>query len=212
MPDVGDNWRLAVWALLGLAVAMRLCFHLRQAQRGEALLPDAGAVRREGRLSLAVRSVGFVLMLAFFVLYGVDAPSLRFAAVAVPAPVRWAGLLLGLGSLGLWTWTHLALGRYWSAQLTLRTGHQLVTAGPYRRVRHPMYTAVFIWVTCLAIVAANWLFLLLAAAIIAVLMARVPKEEQMLLQALGPPYRDYLDRTGRYFPKMRRDAGDRVAR
>jgi protein-S-isoprenylcysteine O-methyltransferase Ste14 len=204
--DLEAKWRLAVGTLLGLAIAMRLFFHLRLALQGEALLPDKNAIQQEGRLSLAIRVLGFLLMLALLALFAVDSPRLRFAGIALPQWIRWAGLLIGVGSVAFWTWTHVALGRFWSAQLTLRQDHQLVTVGPYRWVRHPMYAALFVWITCVALVAANWLFVVFALATIAMLLARTPKEEAMMLQAFGARYSAYASRTGRFFPKLNHPA------
>jgi len=61
----------------------------------------------------------------------------------MPAWSRWLGVALGIVSLQLFGWTHHALGRNWSTRLVIKEGHSLVTSGPYRWVRHPMYTAIF---------------------------------------------------------------------
>lgn len=195
---------MAVWTLMGLAFAMRSGFAIWSVRHGESVMPDAGAVMREGRVTYVARIVVAVFWIALFVSYGVDARWVRFANIGMPDQIRWAGLLVGLGSLAFWTWTHIALGQQWSVQLILREKHQLITTGPYRRVRHPMYTSVLLWVTSLAIVSANWLFVILAAAGIGVILSRVPKEEQMMLRAFGQEYDAYMKRTGRYFPRVRR--------
>ena len=94
-----------------------------------------------------------------------------------------------------------ALGKEWSPQLQLREEHHLVTTGPYARVRHPIYTAMFGYGTSLALVTANWVFLGLAVLVIGGLIARVPKEEQMMLEEFGEEYKAYIKNTGRFFPK-----------
>ena len=55
--------------------------------------------------------------------------------------------------------------------------------------------------TGLALVTANWVFVVLAVAIIAGLFARVPKEEQMMIEEFGEEYKAYKQKTGRFFPK-----------
>jgi len=56
--------------------------------------------------------------------------------------------------------------------------------------------------TSLALVTANWVFVVLAVAVIAGLFARVPKEEKMMIETFGDEYTAYMQRTGRYFPKL----------
>jgi protein-S-isoprenylcysteine O-methyltransferase Ste14 len=53
----------------------------------------------------------------------------------------------------------------------------------------------------LALVAANWVFVVLAVAMLAGLAARVPKEEQMMLKEFGEEYEAYMQKTGRFWPK-----------
>jgi protein-S-isoprenylcysteine O-methyltransferase Ste14 len=123
--------------------------------------------------------------------------------LSIPLPdwLRWAGYAAGLAGLGLWTWTQAALGTAWSPQLQLRGEHRLVTTGPYAWVRHPLYSAMLLWGTGVALVTANWVFVLMAAAVIIGMAARVPREEQMMLEAFGDEYRTYMGRTGRFLPK-----------
>jgi protein-S-isoprenylcysteine O-methyltransferase Ste14 len=64
-----------------------------------------------------------------------------------------------------------------------------------------MYTAIFVWIASLAVVAANWFFVLAAAGTIAVLVVRTPKEEQMMLSMFAARYVEYMKRTGKYLPR-----------
>jgi protein-S-isoprenylcysteine O-methyltransferase Ste14 len=145
--------------------------------------------------------VAFFLLIALLVLYAINSPWMEALSIPLPGWLRWVGFALGLASLALWTWTQAALGKEWSPQLQLREEHHLVTTGPYARVRHPLYTAMFGWGTALALVTANWVFVVLAVAVIAGLFTRVPKEEQMMIEEFGEEYRAYMKRTGRFFPR-----------
>lgn len=120
----------------------------------------------------------------------------------MPDWLRWAGLALGLVGLGLWTWAQAVLGKEWSPQLQLREQHRLVTSGPYTWMRHPMYTAMFGVGIALALLAANWCFVLFAVAMIAGFVVRAPREERMMLEAFEEEYQLYMQRTGRFFPKL----------
>jgi protein-S-isoprenylcysteine O-methyltransferase Ste14 len=120
----------------------------------------------------------------------------------LPDWLRWAGFGLGLFSVAFWTWTQVTLDTQWSAQLQLTRDHHLVTTGPYARIRHPLYLAMFGWAAALGLLTANWIFVAVALLSIAGTIARVPKEEQMMIEAFGNAYKDYMKRTGRFFPKF----------
>ena len=180
---------------------MRVYFALQVRHAGERLMPDRKAIEREGRGMFAARVVAFFLLIALLVLYALNSPWIGALSIPLPGWLRWAGFALGLGSLALWVWTQVALGKEWSPQLQLREEHHLVTAGPYARVRHPLYTAMFGWGISLALVTANWIFAFIAVAMIGGLVARVPREEQMMLNEFGEEYQAYMQRAGKFFPK-----------
>jgi protein-S-isoprenylcysteine O-methyltransferase Ste14 len=126
---------------------------------------------------------------------------MRSIEFALPVSLRWAGFVLGLVSLVFWTWVQAELGKHWSAQLQLREEHHLITSGPYARIRHPLYTAMLGWAVSLALVTANWVFVLMVAFTVVGLVTRTPKEEQMMIGQFGDEYREYMRRTGRFFPR-----------
>jgi protein-S-isoprenylcysteine O-methyltransferase Ste14 len=99
-------------------------------------------------------------------------------------------------------WVQHSLGKHWSTQLRLRENHMLVTSGLYRRVRHPMYTVLFVLRLAIALATANMLILLIEGAQFAVYYARIGKEEQMMLRKFGEEYRVYMMRTGRFLPRF----------
>lgn len=182
---------------------MRIVFALRVRRAGERVMPDRQAVEREGKGMFAFRVLIGCLLLAWLVVYAINPPWLEALSVPLPDWLRWAGFALGLASLGLWTWTQVALGKEWSPQLQLRDEHHLVTTGPYTRVRHPLYTAMIGYGIGLALVTANWVFIVLAVVMIAGSVARLPREEQMMIERFGEEYTAYMQRTGRFFPKLR---------
>ena len=195
-------FRLAFWVLLAGVLVMRIAFALRVRRAGERVMPDRQAVEREGKGMFAFRVLMGCLLLAWLVVYAINPPWLEALSVPLPDWLRWAGFALGLASLGLWTWTQVALGKEWSPQLQLRDEHHLVTTGPYTRVRHPLYTAMIGYGIGLALVTANWGFIVLAVVIIAGSVARLPREEQMMIERFGDEYTTYMRRTGRFFPKL----------
>ena len=193
-------FHVAFWVLFGVVLVMRIYFALQVRRAGERVMPDREAVEHEGRGMFAARVVMFLLLLGWLAFYAINPTWLGVLSVPFPGWLRWAGFALGLASLGFWSWTQVALGKEWSPQLQLREEHHLVTTGPYSRVRHPLYTAMLGYGTSLALVTANWVFVVLAVAMIAGLFARVPREEQMMIEQFGEEYKAYMQRTGRFFP------------
>ncbi len=95
------------------------------------------------------------------------------------------------------------LGRSFSPELEITEGQALVTDGVYKQIRHPMYTAhLFLDVAQLFLlqnyIAGPAMFLTQ----IPLYLYRIPREEQMMLDAFGHSYRNYMERTGRLAPKL----------
>jgi protein-S-isoprenylcysteine O-methyltransferase Ste14 len=196
-------FRIAFLILLAGLFAMRFYFMYKVRQAGERLLPDKGAVEREGgHIVFIARVVVFLLLIAFLVMYIIGMAWIDIFSFPLPAWLRWVGFGLGLVSVVFWTWTQIHLDTQWSAQLQLRTEHQLITTGPYARIRHPLYLGMFGWAIALGLLTANWIFVAMAVLSIAGTIVRIPREEQMMIEAFGDEYTAYMQRTGRFFPKF----------
>jgi protein-S-isoprenylcysteine O-methyltransferase Ste14 len=124
-----------------------------------------------------------------------------FAERPFIAALAWAGLIPALGSLWLFWRTHKELGRNWSVSLEVRDKHELITGGVYRYVRHPMYSAFFLWAVAQALLLPNWVAGFSGIVGFGTLYSfRVGREEQLMLEAFGEQYRAYMDRTARIIP------------
>jgi len=199
--DAESTFRIAFWILFGGVIVMQVYFSLQVYRAGERLMPDHQAIEREGRGMFAMRVLMGFLLVAWLVLYAINPPWMKVLLVPFPGWLRWVGFALGLASLGFWIWTQVALGKDWSPQLQLRQEHHLVTTGPYARIRHPLYTAMVGYGAGLALVTANWGFIVFAVMIIAGSAARVPREEQMMIKEFGEKYKAYMQKTGKFVPK-----------
>jgi protein-S-isoprenylcysteine O-methyltransferase Ste14 len=125
----------------------------------------------------------------------------RFADYPFHPTQAWLGVLFAIAALLLFHKTHVALGRNWSVSLQLRKDHQLITSGIYRYVRHPMYTAFWLWAIAQACLLPNW-FAGFAGLVGfgSLFFGRIAREEQMMLESFGDEYRDYMSKTYRVFP------------
>ena len=95
------------------------------------------------------------------------------------------------------------MGRNLTDTVVTRKEHTLITSGPYRWVRHPFYGSAAFIVLAASLLSASWLVLLCGAAVLTLLVLRTKTEEQKLIDRFGDEYRDYCDRTGRFFPRLR---------
>ena len=198
--NTDDMFSIVFWTLVASMFLMRGWFGFRVWRTGERLLPDRAAMQREGVWAHVIECVFFLLLAALIVQLCFRGGSLQRFAFPAPSWLRWIGFALGITSVGLFAWTHAVLGRFWSTALQLRTGHRLITAGPYARIRHPMYSAILGWMLSLGLVAGSWVPLVFAALCALNFILRIRREEQMMLQQFGDEYREYMKRTGRLFP------------
>jgi protein-S-isoprenylcysteine O-methyltransferase Ste14 len=188
------------WTLLISMFLLRFWFAFRVWQTGERIRADRAALQREGWGARAIAYMFFLLLGALVLHVWLQGGTLRTFAFPAPDWLRWAGVGLGLTSVGLFAWTHTILGRLWSPYLQLRPHHQLITIGPYARIRHPMYSAIVGWMMSLGLVSANWIPLVFAALFALNFRLRIQGEEEMMLQQFGDEYREYMKRTGRLLP------------
>jgi len=80
----------------------------------------------------------------------------------------------------------------------------LIMSGPYRCVRHPMYTAFFLIGLALLLLSSDWLLGAgLIAGISAVMLSRLRNEERVMVERFGSQYRAYMERTGRFLPRLK---------
>ena len=200
--DTSITFRIAFFILLGALLVVRMVFNLRIRLLGERIMPDREAIRNEGVGLFTSRVVLFFVLIAILVLYAIDHPWMKALNFTLPGWLRWLGFTIGLLSIGFLFWTEFELGRQYSPQLQLRQEHQLITSGPYAWIRHPLYTAQDGFGLGLALVSANWFFLAFFILSLVGLWFRVPKEERMMLDQFGEQYQTFMQRTGRFLPKV----------
>ena len=158
--------------------------------------------RQEGLFVLAtLRPLGLAVWLGAMA-YMINPAWMAWSAVSLPAWLRWMGVGLGALAGALIVWTMHTLGKNLTDTVVTRKEHELVTGGPYRFVRHPFYGAAILAVLALSIVAANWFFLLAGVSAWLLLVFRTSKEEENLIARFGDDYRGYMERTGRFFPRL----------
>lgn len=125
----------------------------------------------------------------------------RFASYPISVAQVAAGVAVFTAALWLFWRTHRDLGKNWSVTLEIKDKHQLVTSGVYARVRHPMYSAFFLWAVAQALLLPNLIAGPAGLVGFGILFFfRVGREEQMMRETFGPDYAAYEKRTRRIIP------------
>ena len=155
---------------------------------------------RRDRILIVIMAIGSMLLPILYLF----TPFLGFADYQLPAFLPWIGLALMVIALWLFWRSHADLGRNWSRTLEIQKGHQLITNGVYRSIRHPMYTSIALFSLAQGLMLENWLAGWSALVAFAILyFVRVPEEERMMSDFFGQEYSDYMQQTGRLFPRFR---------
>jgi protein-S-isoprenylcysteine O-methyltransferase Ste14 len=151
------------------------------------------AKRQAGLLTNLLVIASFVLVLGLFYL------GRWFGTYAGSSAGRLAGAVLAVVGLGLYIAAHLYLRRNWSIAAVIIEGQSLVTAGPYRYVRHPMYTGMMVVVVGSGLLVSNYAILASIVPVAAAYYIRARREESLLM-AEFPEYREYAARTKMFIP------------
>jgi protein-S-isoprenylcysteine O-methyltransferase Ste14 len=194
MSDVQSRYILMVGLLVLLSIGV---FHRLRARTGEKL----DRLQEGLFILIALRLTALAGVIAL-VAYLLNPKNLAFSAVPLPDWLRWAGGGIGFVALGLFSWTLRTLGRNLTDTVVTRKLHTLVITGPYRWVRHPFYLCAALITVAVSLVSANALFLVSGALIFLLLALRTRVEEANLLSRFGEDYRKYMERTGRFLPRL----------
>ena len=155
----------------------------------------------EGRERIFVGVVGLCMMLPALIF--IFSHTLDFASFTLSDHIRLSGCILMMLNILFFFWIHYTLGRNWSPILEIFKDQSLITTGPYKFIRHPMYTSIFIHVFALLPVTANWAVGLVAILSFSIIYPfRVKSEEQMMIEQFGDRYKEYMKQTGRLLPRL----------
>ena len=114
----------------------------------------------------------------------------------------WIGAVCMGSSLPVLYWVHHSLGVYFSARLVLQPQHSIIQDGPYRWVRHPMYSVGFLYLLGAGLLSQSAIVLILPTTSFGLLVWMRIRDEEDMLSSLSNEYQQYSSRTGRFFPKI----------
>jgi protein-S-isoprenylcysteine O-methyltransferase Ste14 len=123
------------------------------------------------------------------------------ATMPVQALVALMAIVLAVSTVWLVAASVRTLGKQWALVAHVVEGHQLITAGPYRIVRHPIYSGMFMIMVATAIVASHWLGLVVATMLYtAGTVWRIRIEEKLLIETFGNQYLEYKRKVPAFIP------------
>jgi protein-S-isoprenylcysteine O-methyltransferase Ste14 len=126
-----------------------------------------------------------------------------WAAIPFLAWVRWLVVVVALAGFLLLEWSQRSLGHNWSDQPRITQTQSLAQTGPYRWIRHPIYSAFLLIPGSTLLIAANWLVGgLWIVAVTLDIIARMRYEEAAMVRQFGEEYRNYQKHTGRLLPRL----------
>jgi protein-S-isoprenylcysteine O-methyltransferase Ste14 len=180
-----------------LFVALVLFLSLVAIKAGGGGPQDEVGSKRSG-LSMA----GVVVQMLAFFWVGFGNLTIAYAPTS-PQALEQAGATLLLTGItcGLFWASKRALGRNWSIVARMRSEHELVTEGPFAHVRHPIYSAMFLWMLAMAVAFGHYWGLIFGVPLYWIgTILRIREEERLLRTQFGADYDAYAKRVKRFFP------------
>jgi protein-S-isoprenylcysteine O-methyltransferase Ste14 len=191
-------FRMLAGILLFTAVGISVYFRSKaDRESGEKV-----STRDEGRPMFLALRLGGLLIWFSPLAYLINPAWMAWSKLNLPVWTRWLGAGVGLVCIPLIYWLFSSIGRGITPTVATRKEHRLVTSGPYRWVRHPLYTIGASFFFALGVTADNWFIMTLAVIAFALLAVRTTSEEAHLIEKFGDEYRRYMLRTGRFLPKL----------
>jgi len=183
------QWINALWMLFGLYWLVS-AFKLKKTKKRESW------------------SQRFLYMLplvaAFYLLSRSEAHYGWLGVRFVPASdaAAWIGVALTAAGVGIAFWARWHLGTNWSGVVTLKEGHELIRSGPYRSIRHPIYTGILLALLGTAVAVGEVRGLLAVTMAWLSFYTKARREESFLTQEFGDRFAEHRRHTGMFLPRF----------
>jgi protein-S-isoprenylcysteine O-methyltransferase Ste14 len=184
----------AAWIFLGTYTLVIVTVGVWVTRRHPDVVNERGKIAHNARSwDKILMTIYSVMILVLFAVAGLDAG--RFGWSAMPIAAQIAGYVALLMAMAVTYWA-MAVNPFLSTVVRIQDdrGHYVVTSGPYRYVRHPMYSAIFIMWPGIALELGSWWALIPAAVIVIIFVIRTALEDRTLQTEL-PGYAEYAQRT-----------------
>lgn len=142
------------------------------------------------------------IVLAWFILNGsvFGQGWLRIRFLPETDAIAWTGVVITALGIAVAFWARFHLGSNWSGVVTLKENHELIRTGPYRTIRHPIYTGILLGILGTAVAIGEVRALVALAVIWLSFYIKARREESLLAQEFGERFSEHQQHTGMFFP------------
>jgi protein-S-isoprenylcysteine O-methyltransferase Ste14 len=188
-PDRALHYARWLWVVLA-GVWLVMAFAIKRAKRRESIAE---------RLQYTALLLG-----GFWLLFGQTEyiEWLHFRLLPNVPAVWWSGLILAVIGIGLAIWARFSLGSNWSGTVTLKENHELIRAGLYSRIRHPIYTGILLGAIGSGMIDGEVRDLLGFLILVFSFFIKAKREESFLFQEFGTNFTEHQRHTGMFLPKL----------
>jgi protein-S-isoprenylcysteine O-methyltransferase Ste14 len=160
--------------------------------------------KTKSRESITQRlSYVFPLVLTWILLVReIRMPWLQARFVPDMATTEWIGVIITAAGVAIACWARYHLGTNWSGVVTLKEGHELIRTGPYRNIRHPIYTGILLALLGTAIALGEVRGLFAVAIAWASFYIKARREESLLAKEFGASFTEHQRHTGMFLPRL----------
>lgn len=191
-------FRIASAVILFTGVGISIYFRTKaDRETGESV-----SRKVDGSVMMNLIRLGGLLLWFSPLAYLINPAWMAWSKIGLPDWIRWVGVGVGILCVFGIYWLFSSIGSGITPTSATRREHNLVTNGIYRWIRHPLYTFGSSFFISFGVTADNWFIAALGAAAFILMAIRTPKEEENLIEKFGDEYREYMKRTGRFFPKF----------
>lgn len=144
------------------------------------------------------------MVFGFFLIYNhrVNWSVLGHRIVPQNDAVTILGLLLTAGGLIFAVWARIALGANWSGTVTIKSGHNLIRRGPYKWIRHPIYTGLLASMIGTVMLQGEVRAFLGLGLVLLALYRKAKREERFLSEEFGEGFAEHAKHTGMFLPRL----------
>lgn len=156
----------------------------------------------DGNALMTIIRIGGLILWLSPITYLINPNWMEWSKIGLPAWARWLGVGIEIFCVYGFYWLFSSIGSGITATSATRKEHTLSTSGPYRWIRHPLYTFGAAFFIAFGTIADNWFIASLGILTFIIMAIRTPKEEANLIEKFGNEYKEYMKRTGRFLPKI----------
>jgi protein-S-isoprenylcysteine O-methyltransferase Ste14 len=192
-----------LFALAFIPIVIIAGSHRVKARKAGQESGDKLSRKEEGLWLLLPLRIGGLAIWLSFLAYTINPDWMSWSEIMLPEWLRYgAAAIVILILQPLAYWATRAIGNNVTDTVDIRKNHALVTKGPYRWVRHPLYAIGFAGFLMFGFIAANGVMLIGAFAAMILVTLRLPREEAQLIARFGNEYREYMEHTGAFIPRL----------